>query len=139
MEDERARVLRMVAEGKISPEEAADLLEALSPQSSSRRGRDRDESNEPPMFFDPPNSRRLSKRNRYLIIHIKEGGESKVNVRIPLSLTKAAGKFIPRQAMTYLNKYEINLSELLDEMAGSDGGTLVEVKDGDNKVLIAVE
>jgi hypothetical protein len=139
-DDERARVLRMVAEGKISPEEAADLLEAIQSSSAPR-------SPEPASMPEPPSppafeSRelRLRRRGRFLVIHVKEGGDNKVNVRIPLNLTRAAGKFIPRSAQTYLNKYEINLQEFLDDISETEGGgTLLEVRDGDNKVLIAVE
>ena len=71
--------------------------------------------------------------------YIKEGGENRVNIRLPLSLTRTAGKFIPRQAQSYLSKYDINLSEFLEDMGQAEPGTLLEIKDGDNKVLIAVE
>jgi hypothetical protein len=140
-DEERARILRMVSEGKLSPEEAADLLEALQPQ--------RQTASEGASWsvVGPGGSARLHagpaqfgrKRPRILVIHVKEGGENKVNVRIPLGLTKAAGKFIPRQAQQYLGKYEINLQEFLDDLVDADSGTLLEVRDGENKVLIAVE
>jgi hypothetical protein len=137
-DEERARILRMVSEGKLSPEEAADLLEALQPERSP--------AGEMPSWnivgeqgsarFHAGHGRR---RPRVLVIHVKEGGENKVNIRIPLGLTKAAGKFIPRQAQQYLGKYEINLNDFLEDLVDADSGTLLEVKDGDNKVLIAVE
>lgn len=134
MDDERARILRMVADGKISPEEAAELLEALGPAASSERGAGMNRSAPPtaPVPMAP-------RRSRALVIHIKEGGENKVNVRIPLGLTKVAGKFIPRQAAAYLGKYDINLQDFLDEVGEGESGTLLEVRDGENKVLIAVE
>lgn len=138
MDDERARILRMVAEGKISPEEAADLLEAIGPAASSDRGRAA-AGVEAPAMPSPPYPAHPRRRSRALVIHIKEGGENKVNVRIPLGLTKVAGKFIPRQAAAYLGKYDINLQEFLDEVGEAEGGTLLEVREGENKVLIAVE
>jgi hypothetical protein len=128
----------MVSEGKLSPEEAADLLEALQPEPVAAA--------EMPSWsiagdhgsarFHAGHGRR---RPRILVIHVKEGGENKVNIRVPLGLTKAAGKFIPRQAQQYLGKYEINLQDFLDDLVDADSGTLLEVKDGENKVLIAVE
>lgn len=135
-EEERRQILRMVSEGKLSPEEAAGLLEAVDD------GADR--SNEP---SDVPGSTNMVRptrpgrpaRSRALIIHIKEGGDNKVNIRIPLSLAKVAKKFIPRQAQTYLQNYEIDLQEFLDDAGEAEGGTILEVKDGDNRVLIAVE
>jgi hypothetical protein len=133
-DEERARILRMVAEGKLSPEEAADLLEAIKPEPVPEPGRSPGTWNPGAYSLGAPR-----RRTRHLIINVKEGGENKVNVRIPLSLTRAAGKFIPRQAQGYLSKYDINLEDFLDEVGQADGGTILEVKDGENKVLIAVE
>lgn len=132
-DDERARVLRMVSEGKLSPEEAADLLEAMQPA--------REEAAEVFPNLNPVRVRGRGSRGRpgVLVVMIKEGGESKVNVRIPLALTRAAGKWLPGQLQNHLSKYDINLNEFLDQIADTDGGTLLEIKDGDSKVLIAVE
>ncbi len=149
-EDERGRILRMVAEGKVTPEEGADLLEAVGSANRADRGdrADRGERAErgnqstswSPFNSGPPSiSGRHTRRGRHLVIHVREGGESKVNVRIPLSLARTAGKFIPRQAQSYFGKYDINLQEFLDGAAEAEGGTLLEVKDGDSKVLISVE
>jgi hypothetical protein len=139
-DEERARILRMVSEGKISPEEAADILEALGPQpQAGGENRSWSASNAQGEVRYIAGQGSVRRRPRTLVIHVKEKGESKVNIRIPFGLTKAAGKFIPRQAQSYLGKYEINLQEFLDGLAEADSGTLLEVKDGDSKVLIAVE
>lgn len=135
-DEERARILRMVSEGKLSPEEAADLLEAIQPEPRVMR------PSEPDVRTLSGHSVHIRGRERHgrcLVIHIKEGGENKVNLRIPFSLTRAAGKFIPRQATAYLSKYEINLQEFLDDLGDAESGTILEVRDGENKVLIAVE
>jgi hypothetical protein len=147
-DEERARILRMVAEGKLSPEEAASLLEAVEvepePQSSTHVS-----SPEPEYAgYGGMSDREVRIRGREgrrtrppraVVIQIKEGGENKVNIRIPLGLARAAKKFIPRQAQNYLSSYEIDLQEFLDGANDMEGGTLLEVKDGDNRVLIAVE
>jgi hypothetical protein len=134
-DEERRQILRMVAEGKLSPEEASGLLEAVEDASERQRADTPGPGFEPPRRFKHgrPTSRRA------LIIHIKEGGDSKVNIRIPLSLAKVAGKFIPKQAQTYLKNYEIDLEQFLEDAGEVEGGTILEVKDGDNRVLIAVE
>lgn len=136
-DDERAKILRMVAEGKLSPEEAADLLEAIQPAPTS--GRREEETISGHGSGHASVSLVGRKRGRCLVIHVKEGGENKVNLRIPFTLTRAAGKFIPKQATNYLAKYEIDLQEFLDELGDAEGGTILEVREGDNKVLIAVE
>jgi hypothetical protein len=147
-DEERARILRMVAEGKLSPEEAASLLEAVEvepeSQSSSYSG-----SGEPEYTgYSGASDREVRIRGREgrrarppraVVIQIKENGENKVNIRIPLGLARAAKKFIPRQAQNYLSSYEIDLQEFLDGASDMEGGTLLEVKDGENRVLIAVE
>ncbi len=142
--DERRRILRLVAEGQISPEDAADLLEAVEPEARAAEP-------EAPMPPEPPVTPQVvfadfmreqmtpKRKSRNVVIQIREGGESKVNLRIPMNLTKAAGKFLPRQAQQYLGKYEINLQEFLEDIAEADSGAILEVKDGENKVLIAVE
>jgi hypothetical protein len=135
-EDERRQILRMVSEGKLSPEEAAGLLEAVD--DGADRSNDSSDVPGSTNMVRPPRSGRPT-RSRALIIHIKEGGDNKVNIRIPLSLAKVAKKFIPRQAQNYLQNYEIDLQEFLDDAGEAEGGTILEVKDGDNRVLIAVE
>ena len=74
------------------------------------------------------------------MIQIVEGGLQKVNLRIPLALAQVAGRFIPRQAQMYLNSHEINMPHLLESLVNADDdGTLLEVNDGEDKVLIKVE
>jgi hypothetical protein len=135
--DERARILRMVAEGKISAEEAGDLLEAIEPPRS-----------------DPPTAHVLhplhplhsapavapASPRRSLILTITDGKQTKVNLRIPLGLAKAASRFIPRQAQEQLDEYDINIKDLLEDLANTLAvGPLIDIQDDETKVLIAVE
>jgi hypothetical protein len=136
--EDRRRILQMVSEGKLSPEEAADLLEAIDDAAAAAPAREPSTAHFAPRVEAATRShpRRIS--NRALTILIKEGGDNKVNLRIPLGLARVAGKFIPKQAQNYLKEYEIDLQQFLD--AGElEGGTILEIKDGDNRVLIAVE
>ena len=131
MSEERARILRMVASGKLSAEEAAELLEALepAPRTEARAA----SLVEPLPVASPPGARTL-------VINITEGGDSKVNVRIPLGLARAAGRFIPRQAQEYLEDHGIDLKQILSEqITGWAKGPLIEVQDDEDHVLIAVE
>jgi hypothetical protein len=135
----------MVADGKLSPEEAASLLEAMEPEPEPQVS---SYSIPPEAPYGAPGEQdvrirgregRRSRPPRAVVIQIKEHGENKVNIRIPLGLARAAKKFIPRQAQNYLSAYEIDLQEFLDGASDMEGGTLLEVKDGENRVLIAVE
>lgn len=138
----------MVADGKLSPEEAASLLEAVEPEREPQVSSFSTPPEAAYSEYGAPSERdirirgregRRSRPPRAVVIQIKEGGENKVNLRIPLGLARAAKKFIPRQAQNYLSSYEIDLQEFLDGAGDMEGGTLLEVKDGENRVLIAVE
>lgn len=137
--EERARILRLVAAGNITPAEAEDLLAALEPPRPSEGRAPGTSGNLVPRGGPPlPPARAMARRS--LVIQIADGGETKVNVRIPLSLARAARKFIPRSAQASLENYDIKLEDLLSSLDGfEEGGTLVEIRDGEDKVRIAVE
>lgn len=126
-DEEQARILRMVAEGTITPAEAGDLLSALEYQ---RR---------PPV--SPPVATAIKTTSkRHLSIEIIERDDTKVNVRIPLALARAAGRFIPRQAQAYLEERDISIEAILEGLQAEDGeNTLLEIREGDSFVRIAVE
>jgi len=130
--EEQARILQMVANGQISPAEAGDLLSALEPPPPR--------PNPPPAFALSPNLSTRSRSSRSLTIQVLEGERSKVNVRIPLGLARAAERFLPRQAQQYLREQGIELGEMLDSVQGNEEPTtLLEVEDGDTRVRIAIE
>lgn len=129
IQDERTRILQMVAAGIISPAEGGDLLAAVErPMPSSAA----------PVVLPAAPLKPLSRR--HLVVRIMERGETKVNLRIPLNLARIASRFIPRQAHMYLNSHEIDIPQLLDSVGtAEDDGTLLEVNDGEDRVLIAIE
>ena len=133
-EEERTRILEMVAAGTISAAQAGDLLSALEPPSPPAV------APRPAQMVAPPPK---AVQRRYLVIEIiAKGGESHVNLRIPLGMARAIGRFIPRKAQGYLNEYDINLEDLLEGIGvAEDTGTLLEVSDngGEDHVRIAVE
>jgi hypothetical protein len=137
MNEEQRRILQMVADGKLTSEEAAELLDAL--QVETRRGNQEQASSVPQRFDNTGLSRQQGRPARTLMIQINEGNDSHVNLRIPFGLFRAAGKYIPRKAQASLRDYGIDLEELLGDLSGSESGVLLEVNDGDDHVLIAVE
>ena len=94
MNEERKRILEMLAEGKINTEEAEKLLSALSKDNETVSG---DMGKEP--------------KYKYLRVMVEPGPEStssdKVNIRIPLKLIRAGLKlasFIPKDAQVKVNE-----------------------------------
>lgn len=119
MSEERKKILRMVAEGKLTPDEADKLLGALK------------ESQEKARFF----------RVR---VSDQESDKTKVKVDIPISVLKLASKIgaafkgmVPEGSKVHVHGREISLDEITPEMIDrivdeiSNGGIykLVEVTD----------
>ena len=80
MSEERKRVLEMLANGKITSDEAEQLLEKLEASRADREG---------------PNGARTSESRtvpRYLRILMGDANGDKVNIRIPLALVRTGIK-----------------------------------------------
>ncbi|PKQ15721.1 MAG: hypothetical protein CVT67_08365 [Actinobacteria bacterium HGW-Actinobacteria-7] len=102
MSEDRARILRMLAEGKITAEEAESLLDALESRTPNTATTG---STMPAITGDPtPLLNALPK-----FLHVKVDGEEgeKVDVKIPLALVRSGLKLtslIPPQAMEQINQ-----------------------------------
>ena len=127
MRDELATVLRLVAEGKLSPDEAAPIIEALSspgPGAASRM-------EPPPRPVAPPAP--PASRGRRVRIQVKERGRRVVDVRVPLSFAAVAARMVPGIPDSY--------ASLIEQAVESDTmGPIVDAEDenGDG-VLISME
>jgi hypothetical protein len=131
--EERSRILRMVSEGTISPEEATGLLEALEPEEERQLS-------PRPMGSIMEHAVVARRRPRTLAIEIHDGTETHVNIRIPLTLARAAGKFIPREAQNRLEEYGLTLDQFIDDLGpGGGDGAIIEIHDHDEHVRIAVD
>ncbi len=102
MSEDRARILNMLAEGKITADEAERLLDALE----SRRS-DLPAAESPgPSFIKGDPTPVVNALPKYL--HVKVDGEKgeKVDVKVPLALVRSGLKLtslIPPQAMDQIN------------------------------------
>jgi hypothetical protein len=109
--EERMRILQMIQEGKITAEEGARLLQALS------KGR-------PPTPPPPPPTH----DPRMLRVRITDltTGKTKVNVNIPMSLVnvgiKLGARFTPSSA-------DIDYDEIVEALKSGASGKLVDVED----------
>jgi hypothetical protein len=133
----------MLAQGKISVEDAERLLSALSGDEPAADMR------------DERSSRRKSSTPRFLRIMVEpgeEGGKSeRVNIRVPLRLVRAGLKwasFIPKEAQKKVNEslkrkgIEMDFTKMtqedLDELIGNLNEFTVDVE-GDEYVRIFCE
>lgn len=120
MSDERMRILKMVEEGKIDVEEANNLLATLDGQDKKKAQK--------------------SGKPRFIKIMVEEEGEEKVDISIPMVLAKSFMKFVPKSARNSLDDQDINLDQIFKMIEdGVEDGTLVNINDGDDHVIIKVE
>lgn len=145
MAEERRRILEMLAQGKISPDEADQLLDAMGAPAPSER----------PVTERMPSATTETRRAKYLRVLVENGGEDgaeRVNIRVPLQLLRAGIKLaaiIPPQAQEKVDEalaskgMNFKLSELtpemLDELISAMTELSVDVDDHNEKVRIFCE
>jgi hypothetical protein len=99
MSEDRSRILSMLAEGKISAEEAERLLDALDTRSEPAAA-----SGEPAIKGDP--GPLLNALPKYLYVKVSAENGDNVDVKIPIALVRSGLKLtslIPPQAMDQIN------------------------------------
>ena len=128
MSDELATVLRLVSEGKLTPEEAAPIIEALN-RSSAPRPAERPEAS----AASGPSANRGATRGRRVRIQVNESGRKVVDVRVPLAFAAMAARMVPGIPDNY--------AALIEKAVESDMvGPIVDAEDEDgDAVLISIE
>lgn len=144
MSDEKLRVLEMIKDGTISPNEGLDLVEALesSERSLIRATPDEEHLDIPVCCSDDETSDSDSpggktRKPRWLFIKVNEGDGKVVNIKIPIGLAKFAGKFIPKEAKAAMAGHgiDLDLNGLMKTLEDCGPMNLVEVNEGDGKVV----
>lgn len=141
MNEQRRQVLQMLAEGKITADEAEQLIGAL----------EREQPESPPGASPRPKPR--PKYLRVVAMYDSGGdGPGRVNIRVPLQLLRAGVRLtslIPPQALTKVNAelnksgVPIDLTELkpqqLEELIDQLDDLTLDVDDPDSKVQVFCE
>jgi hypothetical protein len=142
MNEQRRQILQMLAEGKITADEAEQLIDAL----------EREQPESPPGAAPRPKPR--PKYLRVVVNSTDNGsdGPSRVNVRVPLQLLRAGVRLtslIPPQALTKVNTeldkrgVPIDLTELkpqhIEELIDQLDEVTIDVDDPHSKVQVFCE
>jgi len=101
MSEDRARILNMLAEGKISAEEAERLLDALDTRGAAGAAAG---AAEPAIKGDP--APLMAALPKYLYVKVSAANGDNVDVKIPIALVRSGLKLtslIPPQAMDQIN------------------------------------
>jgi hypothetical protein len=112
MTNERRQVLEMLAEGKVSAEEAERLLEKLDQVGESFNG----------SANDTPKEGFQKRMPKYLRVLVNSTDGDAVNIRVPLALVRTGIKLstmMPNQANEALSDQGIDLSKL-SELEGEE-------------------
>jgi len=142
MNEDRKRILAMLADGKLTADEAERLLDAMGRDPAPRLGAPPATGhNAPPKYFR-------------VVVDANEPGEgpTKVNVRVPMQLLRAGvrlGALIPPRARDEVNAamaregipFDINQlkPENLDDLIEHLAEFTVDVDSGDAKVRVFCE
>jgi hypothetical protein len=138
MNEQHRQILQMLSEGKITSDEAEQLIDAL----------DREDPESSSGAVASPKSR--PKYLRVVVADSSAGSEpTRVNIRVPLQLLRAGvrlASLIPPQALTRINTeldksgVPIDLAQLkpqdLEELIEHLGDVIVDVDDPDTKVQV---
>jgi hypothetical protein len=139
MNENRRKILEMLATGQISADEAERLIAAL----------DKDQSAASPANGSEPRSKAKAK---YIRVLVEDNGSSKVNIRVPMQLLRSGVKLaslIPDHARMHVNHalrehgvpFDLgqikpeNLEEVIDQL----DDLTVDVDDKDVKVRVFCE
>lgn len=133
MTEERMRVLQMIADGKISAEEGAQLLESMGEETADSRNSHTELSSYTGAEGQEKGGLSGIKGKKLRIqVRSRETGKVKVNLKIPLRLARIAEKFIPKEAKKEMEEQGINISQIVDSLDELEDATLVDVSDEDS-------
>jgi len=126
MTDPLDRVLQLVAEGKLTADEAAPILEALDRRTPPPSGfGDVGPSFQPGPSTEPgPGNGDLRAAPRYARLEVREHGRRVVDLRIPISLGRFALSRVPGLSRE-------QLSEVEEAVTHGARGPILDVQDPD--------
>jgi hypothetical protein len=131
MNEEKRRILKMVEEGKISADEAAQLMEAL------------ESTAEEPVTRAAGQTAEGEEASRVLKIRVFNKGseEPKVNLNIPLRFIGFLKNMIPQSEKEKIERRGFDLDELMDRAEHGSIGTIMDIEDDEDseRVLITIE
>lgn len=128
--EERLKILTLVQEGKITPQEGIRLLEALSKSNPPRTGH-------PGLPIIPPQASQVTGGPRWLRVRVTDtvNARVRVNIRLPITVlgagVKMGARFSPEIGPDQMD-------EILSAIQAGEVGQVVDVYNDDDKEHIEV-
>jgi hypothetical protein len=116
---ERLQILRMIEEGKITPDEGAKLLEAI-----------RGASRAAPQAIRAEAMPSMGGQGKWLRIRVTDmrSGRQKVNVNIPLSLVSIGARI----GAKFAAPVPVDIEEIMNAVRSGAQGKLIDVQDSED-------
>ncbi len=131
MPDELDTILRLVAEGKLSAEEAAPIIAALQDRSKAQ-SQDSEQRRAAPQVEAARPAARPAGSTRRMRLQVSESGKPIVDVRVPLILAGLATDRVPGLS-------EESRARIRDALDRGLTGPILDIRDEDDEVRIFVE
>ena len=121
-----AKILNLVAEGALTPEEADEILTALNRPAES-------EAPAEPVAQPGQGNRQAQQDGpRHLRIQVTERGRPVVNLRVPMNIAGWASAYIPGLS-------DENANRIRGAIASGVRGPIIDIGDDEDRVLITSE
>jgi hypothetical protein len=117
------KILRLVSEGVLSPEEADEILSAVATGPEHQAD---------PDVEPAPDARETAGSGRHLRIQVSEGGRQVVNLRVPMNIAGWASAFLPGLPEEYADR-------IRGAMSSGERGPILDINDNGSRVLIVSE
>ncbi|MEO7118592.1 MAG: hypothetical protein ABIZ34_06440 [Candidatus Limnocylindrales bacterium] len=129
MTDDLESVLRRVASGELTPEEAEPLVVAATGQTPTS-----DEPAQRPLDQQPPDSNLRGRTSQRTVrLKVMENDRAVVNLRIPTSWASLAGSVVPGLSGAHADR-------IREAIRSGEVGTILDVRDEDGDgVIISTE
>lgn len=128
-DDAFERVLRLVAEGRLTADEAGPILDALEDRGADGNSAGAAGTTQDDVPADATNDRDPAKTLR---VEVTDGGRAVINLRIPLSLGRAALSQVPGIS-------DATSDRIREAIEAGIKGPIINVDDGDDGVRISLE
>ena len=121
------KILKLVAQGALTPEEADEILTALSASKTEET------APEPPPTPQPAQATQSAQQApRHLRILVTEHGRPVVNLRVPMNVAGWASNYIPGLS-------DQDADRIRGAIASGMRGSIIDIGDEDDRVLITSE
>lgn|SRR5690625_3740574 len=135
MSGERRRILDMLAEDRITVDQAEALLLALD---GNRQGQG---AATPPPGPDAPAGAPPARSLQVVVQKGKgRGGANETNITVPLGLARFASRFLPESLRDELDDQDVDIDDVLEALSDDGplpaGSVLIDIRSGDDSYIL---